>query len=358
MSELLIDWLYQRSFGKEPVPAFHSNKRLRMLLTHARRFVLDDSMASFLADIDTAAFNKRSELVNMKAIDQMRLMARAPHSLSWVEFNFLAYTNRCQQIMNAVQYEPREDEQGLQEGWLIDNHPHYANMVRGFMFRRCTSPAGEIRLRWFPWGIYWSTDDAIVSGVPDKEGSLWAASVLLGIKLMGRDQSYNYLAPSLAPDVLTNVGTEAIVEKPDGTPAHYGYGTGCARRMWAFLSTINDIPVVGKPAVSLSRGFMARAQYRRFLSHKVLSLNVPQKIDRRRLARDIVAMSKRRAHMVRGHWRRDFRNPLAPLCEHSFETHGNILHCIHCDGQRLFIKEHQRGDASLGFVTHDYRVLH
>lgn len=27
-------------------------------------------------------------------------------------------------------------------------------------------------------------------------------------------------------------------------------------------------------------------------------------------------------------------------------------------GSRIWIREHQRGDASLGFVTHDYSVKH
>jgi hypothetical protein len=33
-----------------------------------------------------------------------------------------------------------------------------------------------------------------------------------------------------------------------------------------------------------------------------------------------------------------------------------VIH--HEQSERIWIKEHQRGDASLGFVTHDYRVTH
>jgi hypothetical protein len=30
--------------------------------------------------------------------------------------------------------------------------------------------------------------------------------------------------------------------------------------------------------------------------------------------------------------------------------------CRKCGGHKLWISEHQRGDASLGFVTHDYDI--
>jgi hypothetical protein len=58
--------------------------------------------------------------------------------------------------------------------------------------------------------------------------------------------------------------------------------------------------------------------------------------DPHKVARSIIARARRRAHQVRGHWRRDWRH----------------------EGNRIWIKEHQRGDASLGFVTHDYTVKH
>ena len=88
-------------------------------------------------------------------------------------------------------------------------------------------------------------------------------------------------------------------------------------------ATINDIPTFIAPA-RLAKGFRAKAQYHRFLEHKVISLHVPQREEQpRKLARHIVATAKRRAHMVRGHWRQD----------------------IHHSGERISVREHQRGDA-------------
>jgi hypothetical protein len=45
-----------------------------------------------------------------------------------------------------------------------------------------------------------------------------------------------------------------------------------------------------------------------------------------------LADGPKRAHAIRGLWRKDFRRP----------------------GERIWIRDHERGDRSLGFVTHDY----
>jgi hypothetical protein len=45
-----------------------------------------------------------------------------------------------------------------------------------------------------------------------------------------------------------------------------------------------------------------------------------------------LADGPKRAHAVRGYWRKDFRRP----------------------GERIWIRDHEFDDRSLGFVTHDY----
>jgi hypothetical protein len=109
---------------------------------------------------------------------------------------------------------------------------------------------------------------------------------------------------------------------------------GSLRYLWSILSAINDIPTEVQH-VTASKGFVARGRYRKFCDHSVITLNVPHK-EYQKVAKKAVAGLHRRAHMVRGHWRRDYRHP----------------------GGRFWIKEHQRGDASLGFVLHDYKVTH
>ena len=110
---------------------------------------------------------------------------------------------------------------------------------------------------------------------------------------------------------------------------------GILRRAMLLLSVINDVPI-GAKHVTQTRGFVAQGRYRRFLDHTIVTINLPKGRDPHKVARSIIAVARRRAHEVRGHWRRDWRH----------------------EGQRIWIREHQRGDASLGFVTHDYKVEH
>jgi hypothetical protein len=107
---------------------------------------------------------------------------------------------------------------------------------------------------------------------------------------------------------------------------------GDLRYLWALLATINDLPVTFTD-VRASKGYVARGRYRKFSDHRVINLKVPA-ARYRRIAARAIAVSRRRAHEVRGHWRRDYRH----------------------EGQRLWIREHTRGDASLGWVRHDYTV--
>jgi hypothetical protein len=110
---------------------------------------------------------------------------------------------------------------------------------------------------------------------------------------------------------------------------------GELRFVWALLAAVNDIPV-GIREVKPSKGYVARGKYRRFVEHSVISILIPKQRDPQTFARQIVAVSRRRAHQVRGHFRRDWRH----------------------EGNKIWVSEHQRGDASLGFVLHDYSIQH
>ena len=100
---------------------------------------------------------------------------------------------------------------------------------------------------------------------------------------------------------------------------------------------------------------MARGNYRKFLQHSIITLTVPETRWRRLIAKT-AALVRRRADEVRGHWRRDWHHPGSSYCDHQWHADGNSLTCGRCGGISLWISEHQRGDTSIGFVTHDYEV--
>jgi hypothetical protein len=84
-------------------------------------------------------------------------------------------------------------------------------------------------------------------------------------------------------------------------------------------------------------------------------LQVPAGRDLRTLARNAVASAKRRAHMVRGHWRDNWRYPPGQLCEHEWDATGA---CQRCHGHRMWVTGHQRGDPAAGVLFTDYAVSH
>jgi hypothetical protein len=106
------------------------------------------------------------------------------------------------------------------------------------------------------------------------------------------------------------------------------------RYLWSLLATLNDLPI-SRVNVKQDHGYIARGRYRRFSDHTVISLTIPTK-RYATVAKRAIAVARRRGHQVRGHFRRDRFHP----------------------GERIWIREHVRGDTSLGFVIHDYVVSH
>jgi hypothetical protein len=333
----LIDELYRMSFHKERHKGWNSNSEMRAALRDARRFVLDDRMSSFLADLATAAFviepgrpladTKRSHML----IEQMRTSARLPHKSTWIEYNMFAELNRNAQLLGRPPR--RKGECPDKEGWLLRQHPAIETAFSAHLFSFCYEPDPEgYDLYTFPVAYTWTTDDSplpwfqVLPDMTSDDGQSFSPSAICtGFP--------NYVSPHvnvtvMPPGRLENVPAEAVGEI-------IAEWSGTMRRIWALLATINDIPTTHR-STSISKGFVARGSYHKFLEHKVITLNVPDTRDMRKLARSIVAVVRRRAHQVRGHWRKDYRHP----------------------GGRLWVHEHVRGDASLGFVTHDYNVEH
>jgi hypothetical protein len=348
IAPLLIDTLYRASFSKTTVAGWRSNVDMRAALVAARRFVLDDSMSEFLGELATAAFVKEGQqnpALQSKLVEQLRVSARAPHRSVWIEYNLRKAMTRSHGLIGNG-YDANEAPQF--EGWLIEQHPALETAFRLHLFSRSPDEQDQLGFNaWtFPIVYTWTVDDTVNpwrsiiaddAPVPD---SAIATGILPYNNDAVRIATSDLLVPLLAHDrkSLVNLLREWV---------------GVLRRAWALLTTINDIPIIAKD-VTQSRGFVARGRYRKFLDHKVLTLHVPQR-DIRRVARQLIAQARRRAHQVRGHWRVDWRNPGNSGCVHEWQADQT---CNRCRGHRLWIHEHQRGDAALGFVTHDYSVTH
>lgn len=205
--------------------------------------------------------------------------------------------------------------------------------------------------------ILWHTDDGVLTDrtalmhIPEHNGRDWQFSELATGMVGYRSERVGLLPwtgfrDHRAEDGGTRQLLKAVHEQ-----------VGELRYVWAFLATINEIPVT-RSEVRQSKGFVARGAYRKFMDHTIIRLTVPHERFRA-LARKIIAHARRRAHQVRGHWRKDWHYPGSESCAHEWML-SDVDHkyCRLCPRREIFVHEHQRGDSSLGFVTADYQVHH
>jgi len=369
----LADRVYMSTLDKHPPHWFRGAQQLRSLMHSARRFKLDDQMAAFLNDLATAAFvSKRGFKLryvgladsespvtlldstrgiggkNRKLVEQIRISARLPHATTWIEYNLKALRRRyCEMV--GIEF---KDDCPDEEGWLLVQHPTIETAFTAHLFNYDHDWRNDTALSVFPCVYHWRTDDEPLPFQPMLEGLLspsWLSELIVGLANYRTKQVNVGASPFCKPTWKSTVEgekrvTNLIVE-----------WSGVVRRMWALLASINDIPFLATE-VRPTHGFFKGGQYKRFLDHKIITLRIPGDKDMRVIARKVMAAARRRAHMVRGHWRKDWRNPLHPLCEHEWNPETNV--CKLCQGHRMWITEHQRGDAGLGFVTHDYSVEH
>lgn len=308
-------------------------RQLGEKVAEARKFVLDGSASEFLADLSHAAYtvspgNQR----NIALVEQTRQLSRLPHAVAWFEYDARAMRRRSMQNYKEVSYiqgvhignhlvasaaTPAQNEEVVpQIGWLMIENGETSFTVYTFV-----GAPDQKFIAVLPYSIHWTTDDSVpafASALPKL--STPDAYLATGIKGYEVPQVVYGMVPGVRPMQAEEMIAEFVGE---------------LRFVWALLSTINDIPV-GIKHVRPAKGYIARGRYRSYFQHSVISLVLPKGRDPRVVARKVVELSRRRAHQVRGHWRRDWRH----------------------EGNRIWIREHQRGDASLGMVVHDYAVKH
>ncbi len=358
----LANILYRATFDKHGRRVY--KPAIREALTRARRFTLDASMSAYMADLGWAAYQAKPDQRTQIA-DSVRRMARLPHRVTWIEWDEKALATRARdEYGSALQPESVP----LRSGWLMMQHPQIDTAFYALSFGISTQHVGRDgmieemggpTLGTCPFGIMWRTDDVIQ--FPWK--TLRAANDIQNLRRIPQSGFLtgipNFNAPIAVADAseyltdpfMTNVSFRRLFEEQ----------WGMARYILGLLATLNDIPLSAKE-VTVAKGFVARGNYRKYLSHTTLTLNVPTK-RYKAMARHAVTIMRRKAHGVRGHWREHWQHPPRPDCEHIWKqmeerADATVMQCEHCKGRKTWITEHQRGDATLGFITHDYTVKH
>jgi hypothetical protein len=324
------DMVLRESFRKKNP---HVPTSIRQPLAEARRFVLDDTASAFLADLAHANFGvkaKHSRII--RAMEASRVLARLPHRVCWIEYN-----PRIEHARTLAAYPEFKNPDGTdhtmddveetttKSGWLLRQEEE--TLFRASIFSLQKWDDKIILPVMMPYDFVWTTDDQPLPYKPSKEAddNYFRNMAHLATGIPHYDtRSIGYTPNERGEDFTLEQKHETVLEL-----------AGELRRILTLLAAINDIPI-GVKHVTQSHGFVAQGRYRKFLSHSIITLTLPKGRDPQQVARAIIAMARRRAHQVRGHWRRDWRH----------------------EGNRIWVHEHQRGDASLGFVTHDYKVEH
>jgi hypothetical protein len=363
--ELLVDILYRLTYAK-PVDPQLRDPNLRRLLADARRCVLTDDMAELLYSMmlaiygfdprpgDMAEDRKPSKRKRIHGrLDDCRWFSRLPHRVTWVEYSLHAMLTREVAVRAKSGDDPYTNAQEdliatksseVRVGWLMYQHNKVDVAFAAEYFIGVPETAdhtdGVIR---FPVSIVWCTDDTPLPWMNlvdiNDEAVVAAIAAERGL---ARDEVILDSASAFVTGVRgydrSNVGLRHlnIPRDPEMSETVFTNLSGRARMMWAFLSIFNKVPILGERRVVPTKGYMAGRDYRKFFEHKVITVNIPEKAALRKVARDALSIIRRRAHLVRGHWRDDWHLPK-----------GN---------KSLWIGEHSRGDASLGYVLHDYNV--
>lgn len=343
---------------------------LARTIAQSRKFVLDEKMSEFLGDLAYASLMTCNDQRKACLLtDAMRQAARLPHPLTFIEYDMEAKKRR---VRSEFRSDPRfqlwaDHVLGPKRcGWLLMQHP---KLDTAFMALECASHSygsndtelldiaqpSSIAYAWrvdegpVPWPKMSIPDNWLplletVGGPPRRATP---AGMLTGIPAY-QSESLVLIEPPHITQKFVDLYFKASSFNVMSELA------SDARYLWAFLATINDLPT-RVTEVKADRGYVARGRYRKFSDHKVITLTVPTTAYKR-IAMRAIAVARRRRHPVRGHWRKDWRLPLSPLCEHVFLSDETSMQCKHCHGRRLWITAHERGDASLSYVLHDYNV--
>jgi hypothetical protein len=265
-------------------------------------------MSAYLCDL-SQNFLKSGLRKRFRALENARQMARLPHALTWIEFDYPAYLDRAKSEYGIKPIKSKPDSKPpARAGYLLQRHPEIETAFKATE----TSSAESIRplkIHVCPTSIVWCTDATPIPWRQTHVEDLSGFCVNLPF----------YKSPQVAltytyNDTLTNFIMDKLEKEndPSWAPALP------IRDLWGLLAGINDMPVTIEH-VAPAKGFIARGAYRKFLSHSVVRLTVPQ-TRWRRLAIKTATLLRRRAHQVRDHWRDNWRRPLSKLCDHEFDS--------------------------------------
>jgi hypothetical protein len=326
---------------------------IRDTMIRAHRFVLDNRMSSFMADLSVSVYKTVDKA---RVLDSMRYSALLPHDVTWVEWNGRVFRDRIDQLemSHTLTGEPLAPSSAVPFTWamLMERHPRVPTAIKMTEFLSDELGGNPLPM---PFANVWNIVD---EPLPWKDACTMSGMISHGI--------IGYECPYIGVLLPKREGTPkhwwsevSIGDRPKFTTSNMVVETaGVTRYALAFLAALSTMPA-SYHHVEPGKKYYVRGHYRKFVDHTEVRLNLPARANPFRVARKLIAKAHHRAHKVREHFR-VYEREKDRGCDHLWGPvdDNNHSRCKRCTSWRTRIVEHVRGDASLGWVQHSYKVTH
>lgn len=338
---------------------------LRRAIANAKRFMLDESMSAFVAELATVPFKVAPER-RPEILSSLRHSARLPFPAMFIQYNGLAFQQGLYEAYKASpgmwevpQSAPDPTRSIADRAWLCETDPADPDLVWISTFVVIDDKVATV-----PFRYSYRTDDL---GFHPKL-QVDTAAGMLGHGMMG------LIEPNIGVQYAQPLQSfpkadldEVVVDREGGGIAPFQVHSlvndfGCVREVLALLSTLNHIPKI-ESEVRPAKTYMADARVRKYLDHTTLRINLPAQTSLRTLAKRLIAKARRGWHQVRPHWRVYHHGTrfCAAYSDHLWLEADSTGHanCKLCDAHRVWIVlPNGRGDPTLSIRTHKYALTH
>ena len=317
-------------------------ERVRPLALKARRFVFDDEASAFAG--------RFIRDFGMSVVENYPF-AIPPYETTYVEYNVDALLDAIGRRKSGGVVAPEMDER---IGYLI-HHNRVATFVESFDGKAGLSPinfelhsAGHVRGLFDPISLDKDISKKLTYALGSTANELPSLNKKLG-RLRAAETARKWVDNL---DFHAATGMERFLT--DDSLRSCGNGT--VRDLVALLLLLNRQRDYGTGIRQVApKGVIYKGKRRVYMAHSLVTLTTE---DYGRITRSFSAGGHHespRRHQVRGFFRHYHK---VRGCEHAFIEDDQPFHwtCQHCGTIRVWIRDHERGDASKGYTTKEYSV--
>lgn len=324
----LADRVHEATFAQPLAPGMRwlgDTYGLRTTLRKAKCFYLDKTASEYISD---------ASLTIASHLDEARETARSPYPVIWVDFDNDARIKRMETrgvpLTRRAGGKTDEGAPTGRVGWLIERHPTQHSAHRVTYFTEITEGIVMAPLAWFwdcegrecPWPIS--------AGPSPRMAFIHTTDFYFGVRDAKCD-AVHVIPGWCQAELGGNIAVGLLHEL-----------TGELRHVFGLLVTLGHVPTIERDIVSIDGDLSKQPKIVKGkplfpLVHREILINVPKRTTLEKIVTRVMEGMRKRRHEVRGHWR------------HFYNEDGTLR-------RKVWIKNHERGDETLGRVEHGYRV--